>query len=57
MSTLLRRDDGQDLVEYALLAAIIGIAGVLVFPDILSKLTAALSEAAINNLWVPGPPA
>jgi Flp pilus assembly pilin Flp len=31
---LLRDETGQDLVEYGLLAAIIGIAGVLLFPSI-----------------------
>ena len=40
-----------------LLAAIIGVAGVLVFPGIISKLAGALSVAPINDLWVPGPPA
>lgn len=34
-------DGGQDLVEYGLLAAIIGIVGVLVFPVIATKMDAA----------------
>lgn len=57
MWNLLLHDDGEDVVEYALLAAIIGVAGVLVFPGIVSKLAGALSVAPINDLWVPGPPA
>ena len=37
---MLRRDEsGQDLLEYALLAGIIGIAGILAFPSIVSKLS------------------
>lgn len=57
MWNLLLHDEGEDVVEYALLAAIIGVAGVLVFPGIVSKLAGALSVAPINDLWVPGPPA
>jgi len=42
----LRRDEsGQDALEYALLAAIIGLAGLLVFPSIVSK----LSNGYVNN--------
>ena len=36
----LRRDEsGQDLVEYGILLATIGIAGALVFPTIIEKLS------------------
>ena len=33
-------DRGQDLIEYGLLASIIGIAGILVFPTIEAKMSA-----------------
>jgi Flp pilus assembly pilin Flp len=52
-------DSGQDLVEYGLLAAIIGIVGVLVFPSIQTKMTNAFQNWGTNvyNLWVPDDPA
>ena len=52
----LRRDEsGQDVLEYALLAVIIGLAGVLVFPSIVSKLSNgyATSNTAIQADWQP----
>ena len=46
LARLLRRDEsGQDVIEYALLAVIIGIAGILSFPLIVSK----LSTGYVNN--------
>ena len=60
--TLLRRlvadDQGQDLIEYALLASIVGISGILVFPAIASKMTAAFTNWSSNAdaLWIPPPP-
>jgi Flp pilus assembly pilin Flp len=52
-------DRGQDLVEYALLASIIGIVGVLIFPNIQTKMAAAFNSWGTNvyNLWVPDDPA
>ena len=51
-------DSGQDLIEYALLTAIIAISGVL----ILSVLSATMGatyrnrNTAAQNAWEPGPP-
>jgi Flp pilus assembly pilin Flp len=56
----LRKDDrGADLVEYALIASFIAIAGVLVFPTIGAKLQAAFSNwgTAVYNEWEPADPA
>jgi Flp pilus assembly pilin Flp len=55
----LRRDEsGQDLLEYGLLAVIIGIAGILAFPSIVNKLSDgyADSNTAIQVDWEPCPP-
>ena len=56
---LLVEDHGQDLIEYALLAAIIGIAGSLVLPLIAPKMGNAFSTwgTQIYNAWEPSPPA
>ena len=56
---LLRRDDsGQDLLEYAILAATIGIAGILVFPTIVEKLSDNYSDgnAQMQTDWQPCDP-
>jgi len=54
-----REDRGADLVEYALIASFIAIAGVLVFPTIGTKLQAAFSNwgTAVYNEWEPLDPA
>jgi Flp pilus assembly pilin Flp len=56
---LLRDDEGQDLVEYGLLAATIGLAGVAVFPLIQPLIPAALTtwSTGVNNIWIPPDPA
>jgi len=50
---------GQDLIEYGLLAAIIGIAGALVLPLIGPKMAGALQlwGGNIYNAWQPPNPA
>jgi Flp pilus assembly pilin Flp len=56
---LLRRDEsGQDILEYGLLALIIGLAGILSFPAIVGKLSAgyANENAAIQADWQPCDP-
>ena len=56
---LLRQDEsGADLVEYALLAVIIGIAGILSFPLIVTKLSNnyTTSNTAIQTDWEPCAP-
>jgi len=43
-----RDENGQDLVEYALLTAIVGLASILIFPSIATKMGAAYFS------WVDG---
>jgi pilus assembly protein Flp/PilA len=58
VNRLIREDDGQDVVEYALLAAIIAAAAVLVIPALTAKLGNAFTTGGqnVNNNWVPDPP-
>jgi Flp pilus assembly pilin Flp len=51
-------DDGQDLVEYGLLAAIFATAAALVFPYLVPVMNSAYSNHAneINNAWIPSDP-
>lgn len=51
-------DGGQDLIEYGLLAAIIGIAGILVLPIIEAKMDAAwdLWTGGAYDDWCPDDP-
>ena len=51
-------DSGQDLIEYALLTAIIGISGVLILSTLSSKMGAAYGgwNTAGQNAWEPCPP-
>jgi Flp pilus assembly pilin Flp len=56
---LLARDDrGQDLIEYALLTAGLGIAGAATWPLIVTSIGTAYRTLDINtqNLWEPPPP-
>ena len=50
-----RDDDGQDLIEYALLTGIIAIAGILVFPTIQAKMADAYQDWNDNAqaIWEP----
>jgi len=67
MRTLLKRtltaflvdERGDDLIEYALLCGLMGAIGVLVFPDIADKMSAAYSEwvSSGKDAWEPCPPA
>jgi Flp pilus assembly pilin Flp len=52
---LLRDDDGQDLIEYALLATIIGIVGVLVWPSIVTKMGNGFRSwgTSVQSIWIP----
>jgi Flp pilus assembly pilin Flp len=56
---LLCDDDGQDLIEYGLLAATIGLAGVAVFPLIQPLIPIALTNwsTGVYNIWIPPDPA
>ena len=51
-------DHGQDLVEYALLAATIGIAGAVAWPAIVDSMRTAYLEwdTGVQDLWEPVDP-
>lgn len=50
---LLREEDGQDVVEYALLTASIGLIGISTWPVISAAIGAAYQafDANTQNLW------
>ena len=55
---LIRDEDGQDLVEYALLTGGIGLAGIAVWPAITAAVGVAYAglDTRTQNLWeVPNP--
>jgi Flp pilus assembly pilin Flp len=58
IARLLADDDGQDLIEYALLTGLIAIAGVLVFPTIRTKMAAAYAgwNTGAQAIAEPPPP-
>ena len=58
VSRLIRDESGQDLIEYGLLASILSIAGVLLFPSIKSKMDWAFNNwgTQVYNLWTPREP-
>jgi len=51
-------ESGQDLIEYGLLASIISIAGVLLFPSIKSAMDTSFGNwgTKVYNLWAPNEP-
>jgi Flp pilus assembly pilin Flp len=51
-------DSGQDLVEYALLSGVLGVAGVLLFPIIAGKMGDAYTswQSAAQTAWEPDAP-
>jgi Flp pilus assembly pilin Flp len=56
---LVADDDGQDLVEYALLGAFIGVVSVIVWQNIASLIGVRYVEynTNVNSLWAsPEPP-
>ena len=54
----LREENGQDLVEYGLLATIFAIAAALLFPSLVPAMGNAYTNhaAQIDNAWVPNAP-
>ena len=50
-------DQGQDIVEYALLASIIGVASVLLFP-LIGRMGSAFSNwgSGVQSIWIPKDP-
>jgi Flp pilus assembly pilin Flp len=59
ISRLISDDDGQDLVEYALLCGLVGAVGVLVLPEIGAKMSDAYADwvSSASDAWEPCPPA
>ena len=59
LERFLTEDSGQDLIEYGLLASIIAVAGILVFPRLQNAMGAHFTTwgTAVYNLWDPGNPA
>jgi Flp pilus assembly pilin Flp len=58
LQRLIRDDEGQDIVEYALLTAGIGLAGVAIWPAITMAIgvTYEALDAKTQDLWeVPDP--
>lgn len=58
MADLLREDRGEDLIEYALLAALVGLAGLLVLQLFAGVVGGAYSgwDAGVQGLWEPKDP-
>jgi hypothetical protein len=52
------RNDGQDLIEYALLTGIVAVVGALVFPSILERMGTAYQSwlTGTDAIWEPPPP-
>ena len=58
LSRLIVDESGQDLIEYGLLASILSIAGVLLFPSIKAAMDSNFAGwgTKVYNLWVPKDP-
>jgi pilus assembly protein Flp/PilA len=58
ITEFVRDESGDDLIEYALLAALIGIVGVIAFNAMSGKMGTAYSNWNTNatDKWVPCPP-
>jgi Flp pilus assembly pilin Flp len=58
LTRLLAEDDGQDLIEYALLTVAIGFAAIAVFDVIRNAIGFVYGtwESGVNNLWEPKDP-
>ena len=59
LSRLVRDENGQDLIEYGLLAATIAVVGVALFPRILTAIGNVFqtSGVQVNVISTPSPPA
>ena len=60
LARLIADDEGQDLIEYGLLAGLIGSVGALLFPVIVDQMSAAYTSwvsgaAAISEPCPPAP--
>jgi hypothetical protein len=58
LTTFAFDERGQDLIEYALLSGLIGMVGLLIYPDIVDKMSAAYADwvADAADVWEPCPP-
>ncbi|MCX6544245.1 MAG: Flp family type IVb pilin [Acidobacteria bacterium] len=58
LGRLLREEDGQDLVEYGLLALFVAVAGVAAWNAIVTGLgTSYLGyDSGVQGLWIPNDP-
>jgi Flp pilus assembly pilin Flp len=58
LARLWSEQDGQDLIEYALLTALIAVGGALVFPSIRTKMGDAYQSwlTGAQDLWEPPAP-
>lgn len=59
MSTFLHDERGQDVIEYALLTASIGIAGIALWPGIETSIRLRYQDLDMRtqDLWIPPDPA
>jgi Flp pilus assembly pilin Flp len=57
-SRLWREEEGQDLLEYALLTGIIGISSIVLITTVVPTMAAAYQawNTAQENVWEPNPP-
>jgi Flp pilus assembly pilin Flp len=56
--SLLADDEGQDVIEYALLAGLVAVAGAMLFPAIRDSMAAVYQSWNTNaqDIWQPPPP-
>jgi Flp pilus assembly pilin Flp len=57
-SRLWREEEGQDLLEYALLTGIIGVSSIVLITTVVPTMAAAYQawNTAQENAWEPNPP-
>ena len=55
---LWREEEGQDLLEYALLTGIVGISGIVLYTSVAPAMATAYESwnSAQEDLWEPDPP-
>ena len=58
LNRLLVDEEGQDLIEYALLSGVVGVAGLVVFSALEDTMGAAYTDwlFEVNEAWEPCPP-
>jgi len=58
LSRLAREENGQDLIEFALLAVFIAVLSVLVWPDIVTRMGQGFNSwgTTVQSRWIPDPP-